>query len=150
MELKPNIGIGNIKFGMTKNAIIQTLGMPDKIKIEEDDSDSQYLEYNSHNLRLTIYKNEEDRLGYIYSSHKDLTYNGLLIIDQDIDVVKREVFRDLVKTWEIEDYDFFSVHGDDLNWLTLNEEFGKVKSVEIGVPWKNEEEYDWPNHLQLT
>jgi hypothetical protein len=28
--------------------------------------------------------------------------------------------------------------------LTLNEEFGKVSSVEIGAPWKNEEEYDWP------
>ena len=144
MKLKPNIGLENIKFGMFQKMIYQSLGMPDKITVDEDDADNIYLEYNKQRLRLTIYKNEDNRLGYLHSSSPDLVYNGLKIIDKEIEWVKKEVFGDLVKNWEIDDYDFWSTHGDDKSWITLNVEFGRVKSVEIGAPWKNEDEYDWP------
>lgn len=148
MELKPNIGIGELKFGMFQKMIYETIGIPDKIRNDEEDSDNTYLEYYDEKLRLTIYKNEDNRLGYIYSASPQLLFNGIKIIDQDVDWIKTEVFGDLVKNWEIEEYDFWSTHSDNKNWLTLNVEFGKVSSVEIGAPWKNDEEYEWPEILK--
>ncbi|KQC30946.1 hypothetical protein [Flagellimonas eckloniae] len=150
MELKLNIGIEDLKFGMFQKMVYGTIGIPDKIQEDEEDSDNVYLEYNNQKLRLTIYKNEDNRLGYIYCASPQLSFNGFKIIDQDADSIKNEVFGDLVKKWEIEEYDFWSTHSDDDNWLTLNVEFGKVSSVEIGAPWKNEEEYDWPNDLTIS
>jgi hypothetical protein len=144
MELKPNIGIGELKFGMLQRMVYEMIGIPDKIRDDDEDSDNVYLIYNKQKLRLTIYKNEGNRLGYIHSANPELLFNGIEIIDKNIDWVKSEVFGELVKKWEVEEYDFWSTHSDDENWLTLNEEFGKVSSVEIGAPWKNEEEYDWP------
>lgn len=149
MELELNIGIGDLKFGMFQKVVYETFGIPDKIQEDEDDPDNVYLEYNNQKLRLTIYKNEDNRLGYIYSASPHLTFNGIKIIDQDADWVKSEVFGGIVKKWEIEEYDFWSTHSDDDNWLTLNVEFGKVSSVEIGAPWKNEEEYDWPEDWRI-
>ncbi|NAS12243.1 hypothetical protein [Poritiphilus flavus] len=150
MELELNVGIGDLKFGMFQKVIYETFGIPDKIQEDEDDSDNLYIEYNNQKLRLTIYKNEDNRLGYIYSSSPHLTFNGIKIIDRNVDWVKSEVFGGIVKKWEIEEYDFWSTHSDDENWLTLNVEFGKVSSVEIGAPWKNEEEYDWSEDWKIV
>ena len=149
MELKPNIGVGKLRFGMFQKMIYQSLGIPDKITEDEDDSDSTYIEYNKDKLRLTIYKNEDKRLGYIQCASPKLSYNGLKLIDQKVDYVKNEVFGDLIKKWELDEYVFWYTLADDENWLTLNVEFGRVTSVEIGAPWKNENEYDWPNQFEV-
>ncbi len=149
MELKPNVGLENIKFGMFQKMIYETLGLPDKIREDEDDSDNIYLEYNKLKIRLTIYKNEDFRLGYLCTSNPNLTYNNLKLIDCDVDWVKDKVFGNLIHNWEIDNYDTFSTHGDDKYWITLNVEYGRVISLELGAPWKNEEEYDWPNQLEV-
>ena len=150
MKLRPNKGIGNLKFGMFQKMVYQTIGIPDRIKEDEDDSDNLYLEYNEQRLRLTIYKNENNRLGYFYCENPELTFNDKKIIGGEIDWVKKEVFGDLVKNWEIDEYDFWSTHSDSNNWITLNVEFGRVKCVEIGAPWKNEDEYDWPDQWEVV
>ncbi|PRX57805.1 hypothetical protein [Flagellimonas meridianipacifica] len=149
MELKPNIGIGELEFGMFQKMIYEAIGIPDRVREDEEDSDNIYLEYNKQKLRLTIYKNEQNRLGYIFSANPQLTFNGLKIINQDANFVKNKVFGELTKNWEIDEYDFWYTHGNDENWLTLNVEFGRVNSVEIGAPWKNEEEYDWPEIFKI-
>lgn len=68
MELKPRIGVDNIKFGMTQREFLETIGIPDKKWIERDsydaDDDKVYFEYNK--LRLVFYLKEEGRLGYLY------------------------------------------------------------------------------------
>ncbi|MEO9511429.1 MAG: hypothetical protein ABJN84_07040 [Flavobacteriaceae bacterium] len=148
MELKPTIGLDNIKFGMFQKMVYQILGLPDKIRIDEDDSDNIYMEYNNLKLRLTIYKNEDNRLGYLCTSNPNLTYNNFKIIDCNVDWVKTEIFGDLIQNWEIDDYDTFSTHGDDKCWITLNVEYGRVISLELGTPWKNEEEYEWPQQWE--
>ena len=46
--------------------------------------------------------------------------------------------------WEIGDYELFQTHFNEPNWLTLHSEFGEIHEIEMGVPFKNENEYDFP------
>ncbi|MGB5818166.1 MAG: hypothetical protein WBG90_01685 [Saonia sp.] len=144
MELKPKIGIDNLKFGMTQKDILEILGIPDRKRIDEDDEEQILFEFNRLKIRLTFYLNEENRLGYIRSNNPDLTFNGMKIIGSKIEYAKKEIFGEIISDWEVEEYDFFLTHSDDNVWVTLNEEFGEVSSVEVGVTFSDGENYDWP------
>ncbi|KZS41207.1 hypothetical protein AWE51_22640 [Aquimarina aggregata] len=145
MDLKPKLGLDNLTFGMSKKEVYEVLGMPDRKRISDDDDDQQLLEYNDQKLRLTIYKNEDNRLGYLQTSNPKLEFNGHAIINSKIDFVKDKIFGDIISDWEIEDYDFFATHSNDDYWITLNVEFGIVINIEIGVPFNDDNDYDWPN-----
>ena len=144
MEIKPEIGIGELKFGMKLSDVINILGNPDSEKAEKDAEHRIIVVFNKHRLRLTFYENENNSLGYIISSNTNLTYNGIEIINSNIDFIKNEVFKDIISEWEIEDYGSFISHFEEKYWITLYSEFETVTSFEIGVPFKNEEEYKWP------
>lgn len=144
MQLKPKIGIGNLKFGMTQKDILEVLGIPNRKRIDEDDDDEVLLEFNQLKLRLTFYLNEGNRLGYLRTNNVDLTFNGHKIIGTKIDFAKKMIFGSLITNWEIDEHDFFISHSNDEFWITLNEEFGEVIGIELGVTFLNEENYDWP------
>ncbi len=144
MEIKLGIGIGEIKFGMKKTEVEEILGQPGRIRIEEDDDDKVMFDYNALNLRLSFYPKEEDRLGYIESSNKNLTFNNKKIIDDNIDFVKTEIFGDLISNWEVNDYRSFTAHFNEEFWFTLQSDYEKVIEIELGVPFENRETYKWP------
>ncbi len=144
MEIKPGIGIGDIKLGMTQSQIQGIVGKPDNIKVDSEDSDRVYLEFNKFNLRLTIYKDEQNRLGYLSTTHSDTNYLGKEIIGKEIRFVQENIFHDLVSIWDIEEYDFWKTYGDYQYWITLNVEFNKVKGVELGVIIDDKNDYKWP------
>lgn len=144
MELKPKIGIDSLKFGMTQKDILEVLGIPDRKVFDQDDDEQLLLEFNKLKLRLTFYLNEQNRLGYIRTSNPNLTFNGKKIIGSKVDFAKKEIFGGIVDEWEIEEYDFFITHSNEEVWLTLNEEFGEVSVVEVGVTFSDRENYDWP------
>lgn len=145
MELKPKIGIDNLKFGMTRKEILEILKEPNRIIKNEDDENELILEWNSEKLRLTFYQNENDRFGYLRTINTELKFNGNKIIGKGLEFVKEQIFENLISEWEIEDYDSFITYFNERNWLTLHVEYGIVTDVELGVPFKNNEEYEWPN-----
>lgn len=145
MEIKPRIGFENIKFGMYRTDIINILGDPDRIVTDEYDKDEQRLEWNYLEIRLTFQLDENDRFTYFTCKNQSLKFNGHSIIDVKIGKVKKEIFGNLIANWETENYEFFNTHFNENIWLTLHEEYGKVSEFELGVPFKNENEYDWPN-----
>lgn len=145
MRLKPKIGIDKLKFGMTQKDIFEKLGSHDRKRVDEDDDEQVLLEFYKLQLRLTIYTDEKGRLGYMRTRNANLTFNGYKVIGATIEFAKKEIFGELIKDWEVEEYDFFFTHSNDEFWLTLDEEYGIVTNVEIGVPFKNEEEYNWPD-----
>jgi len=144
MELKPKIGIDNLKFGMSQTDIISILGEPDKKQIDEDDTHGLICDYYMLKLRLTFYLNENGRLGYIRTANEGLIYDGQKILYSQIEIAKSEIFGNIISEWLIDQYQFFSTHFNEEYWLTLNEDYGEVNGVELGVPFKNAEEYDWP------
>ena len=144
MLLKPKIGIDNIKFGMTLTNITEILGEPDRKKIDDDDDNSLLWEFNALKIRLTFYKNEDGRFGYLRTMNPNLVFNEHKIIRSKIEFVKKEIFGKIVSEWEIDEYDFFTTHFNEEYWLTLHEEYGVVSKIEMGTPFKNHEEYYWP------
>jgi len=144
MELKPGIGIGDLKFGMTKDEIIAKLGTPDRIIEDVEDEETLLLEYYALKLRLSVYGGEGDRLAYMTTSNPDLEYKGQKIIADSVDTVKDQVFGSIVNEWEFDEYDLFEVYGNDEYWISLNVEYGTVVSLELGVMINEEDGFEWP------
>ncbi|EDM44622.1 hypothetical protein SCB49_13660 [unidentified eubacterium SCB49] len=147
MELKPRIGIDNIKFGMTKSEVIEILGSPDKISKEDyglEEETEELIEWNKPKLCLTFEKSENYRLTYIRVQNDDLVYKGKTILKQTTKYIKEEVFSDISNKWEIEKHLFFDVYSDDENWLSFSIELGVANVFEFGVTFTDDNEYDWP------
>ena len=142
MEIKPKYGIADFTFGMKAEEVIKKLGKPDKIYKDEDDENQLLYQYNKSKIRLTFYQEHEGKLGYIRCANPALTYQGKPVIQVPIDKVK-EGFGKLIKDWEVEDYNSFVTYISEEYWLVLNVEYDEVTDIELGVPFKNDEEYDW-------
>lgn len=143
MELKPTIGIGDIAFGMMRPEISRSIGLPQSSFHEEDEPDQLIQQYDALKLRLTFYGDEGGRMGYIRCAARDLTFGGAEIIGRPVGEVKELFGGNGTMEWEVENYSFFDTHFNERLWLILNVEYGEVTDVEIGVPFKNEQEYDW-------
>lgn len=143
MELKLALGIDNLKFGLKQEEVFSLLGNPNKVHIDEDDENEMVCDWNDYKFRLTFYKNENLKLGYIRIKNQNLTFNNQKIIGQSIKYVK-EVLFDHLDNWEVDEYEFFSTYFNEKFWLTLHVDYGIIEEVEIGVPLKSNLEYDWP------
>ncbi|MEN9336284.1 MAG: hypothetical protein RLZZ500_1271 [Bacteroidota bacterium] len=143
MELKLALGIDNIKFGLIQDEVFSLLGNPNKIHIDEDDENEIVCDWNDYKFRLTFYKDENLKLGYIRIKNQNLTFKNQKIIGQSLRQVKEIVFAHL-NNWELDEYEFFSTYFNEKFWLTLHVDYGIIEEVEIGVPFKNNFEYDWP------
>lgn len=143
MKLIPRIGIDNLTFGMTQLEVIEILGKPDRVFEMEEDKNQLIMEWNKKLLRLTFYKDENEKLGYLRTLNPQLKYNGQEIINSNTETVKNEIFNEL-KDWEVDKYDFLTVHFNEKYWLSLNCEYGIVTDIEMGVPINDDDEYDWP------
>jgi len=144
MDIKPGIGFDDIKFGMSRNKILDILGNPDRIVTDENDEFEQRLEWYELKIRLTFQLDENDRFTYLTSKNEQTEYGGQKIIGLDINEAKDKLFAELISDWEFEDYQLFEIHFNEKLWLTLRSEFEKVMEFEMGVPFKNENEYEWP------
>lgn len=147
MEIKPRIGFENIKFGMLRDEIIAILGEPSEVLEDIYDEGEFRLIWNDLKLRLSF--QNDNRFIYFASKNPDLKFNGQTFMDKDIEEMKKEVFGALISNsesseWEVEDYDTFKTHFIEDIFLTLHSEYGKVSDFELGVPFKNEIEFDFP------
>jgi hypothetical protein len=142
MEIRPKRGIGDFSFGMKAEEVIKKLGKPDKIYQDEDDENQLLYQYNNSKLRLTFYQDHEGKLGYIRCANPSLSFKGKSVIDTPIEKVK-EAFAPLIKKWDVEDYNSFVTYVSEEYWIVLNVEYEEVTDIELGVPYKNEDEYDW-------
>ena len=152
MEIKPKIGIDNLKFGMTRKEVVGILGEPDRIILDPNDENDVILEWTDKLLRLVFYLHHNDRFAYLRTKNPNLVYNGKRIINRNIDTVKKDVFGNLVTEWEVEDYTSFITHFDEKLWINLDVEYEIVTGFELGVIYKDndaddsdDDKYDWPN-----
>lgn len=132
MTIKPGIGINNIKFGMSENQVLNLIGKPSKIIIDEDDDDKNPVyQYNELKLRLTFYNEYGGKLGYIRTSNPKIEINKKPIIGVQIEDVFKSY--DLEKKdWNEELYFTFNCYFNEKIWTTLNEEYGMVTDIEYG------------------
>lgn len=148
MELKPKIGIGNLVFGMAESEVIKSLGKPDQTYFDTDDENQKLCEWNEAKLRLTFYSNENGKFGYLRIKSESIIFNGKLILGEKINMVIEEIFNQIPE-WETENYQSWKTHFNEEYWITIHEEFGYVTQIELGVPFKNENEYNWPEKVNI-
>lgn len=138
MKLNPKYGIDQLLFGMKQTDVVGIYGPPDRQFL--DDEENTIILYNQHKLRLTFYKEEEFKLGYIITSNPAILLLDKRIMGKNIDEVKREL---PFKSWEKENFDASENHFNESNWLTLQSEYEEVIKVELGAIINDKDEFDW-------
>jgi hypothetical protein len=145
MEIKLGIGLDKIVFGSTQSEIENILGKPDRIRMDEEYEEFEpMLQYNSIKTRLTFYKNHGGKLGYMRSSNPELHYKNKKIIGKSISEAF-DIFDDISKdSWQINEYDFWIDYFNEDWWIILRFDYSEITQLELGVPFRNEDEYNWP------
>jgi len=141
MKVDLKIGIDKLIFGMKQNDVISIYGKPDRNYKDEDDN--VIYAYNGLKMRLTFYKDEEFKLGYIVASSPELDLLGTSVIGKKINEAKADlVLKGLVKFIQ-EDFDTFENYFNEDNWVILQTEFDEVVKLELGAIINDKDEFDW-------
>ena len=141
MKINLKIGIEKLIFGMKQIDVTAIYGKPDRNYKDEDDN--IIFAYNAQKMRLTFYKEEEFKLGYIVASSSDLDLFGNKVIGRKIEDVKQELMLKGLKTFTQEDFDTFENYFNEDNWIILQTEFDEVVKFEIGAIINDKDEFDW-------
>ena len=144
MEIKLGIGIGDIVFGIKPDEAQRILGKPDIKITDPEDENRLILTFNKQRIRLVFHKESDNKLAYIESSNSYITFNNYKVLGSNVEDIKENAFQEHIKEWEVEEYYSFNVHFNEEYWISLHSEFEFVAHIELGVPFKDDEEYNWP------
>ena len=144
MNIKFEIGIDKLRLGFKESDVKSILGNPDSIKSHEDAENKIIWIFNEKKIRLTFYRDEEGKLGYIETANPKLKLNDFSIINSNIEFVKETFAQKEIRDWEKEEYHSFTTYFNEKFWITLHVSYEVVTSLEIGVPFLTDEEYKWP------
>lgn len=126
---------------MKQNDVIGIYGKPNKNYKDEDDN--IIFSYNEQKMRLTFYKDEGFKLGYIVASSPDLILLDIKIIEKKIEDIKTALLPKGITKFTQEDFDTFENYFNEENWFILQTEFDEVVKFEIGAIINDKDEFDW-------
>ncbi len=141
MKINLKNGIDKLLFGMKQNDVTAIYGKPDRNYKDEDDN--VIFAYNKLKMRLTFYKEEELKLGYIVASSSDLDLFGNKVIGKKINDVKKELGSKAITKFTQEEFDTFENYFNEDNWIIFQTEFDEVVKFEIGAIINQKDEFDW-------
>jgi hypothetical protein len=141
MKINLKNGIDKLIFGMKQKDVAAIYGTPDKNYKDEDDN--VIFAYNKLKMRLTFYKDEEFKLGYIVASSPELELFGNKIIDKNIKDVKKDLSKKGITKFTQEEFDTFENYFNEENWVIFQTEFDEVVKFEIGAIINQKDEFDW-------
>jgi hypothetical protein len=94
-------------------------------------------------MRLTFYKDEDLKLGYIVASSPELELFGNKLIGKKISEVKKDLAAKGITKFTQEEFDTFENYFNEDNWIILQTEFDEVVKFEIGAIINQKDEFDW-------
>ncbi|WP_269222174.1 hypothetical protein [Flavobacterium sp. IMCC34518] len=141
MKINPKNGIDKLIFGMKQNDVIAIYGKPNRNYKDEDDN--VIFAYNALKIRLTFYKEEELKLGYLVASSPDLELFDNKVINRKITEVKKDLAQKGITKFTQEEFDTFENYFNEENWIILQTEFEEVVKFEIGAIINAKDEFDW-------
>lgn len=141
MEIKPKYGVGDLLFGMKQQHVVAMYGKPSS-QFKDEDGNIIYM-YNPHKMRLTFYKDEDFRLGYIVISHPDSLLFGKKVMGLPTKEVTGFLEEKHFKNWETTEEDGMENVFNEENWLMLIAEYNEIVKVEVGAVFNNQDEFDW-------
>jgi hypothetical protein len=124
-------GLGEIQFGMTKQNIIESLGLPNK-EYQTDDENNR-LQYFDYRIELSLEcNNNKYRLGWIeVHNKKALLFDKQLIGEKKVDVL-HYLEKFIGNIYEEVDYNSFIAILYDKYELELQFEFGTLQNINFG------------------
>jgi len=141
MKINLKQGIDQLVFGMKQNDVIAIYGKPNRNYKDEDDN--VIFSYNSLKMRLTFYKEEDFKLGYIVASSYDMELFENKIIGKKISEVKSQFATKGITKFTQEEFDTFENYFNEDNWIILQTEYEEVVKFEIGAIINDKDEFEW-------
>lgn len=151
--IHPGIGLGEIKFGMSREEVEQLLGKPDFHEItsysDELDEKSDSWEYHGLRLDLSFEEAEEWRLVIISVSSDDYILNNKQLVGSDMEELMAELTELDITDIEVED---LSTEENPDHILVSSEEHGinfwvsedVVEEIQWGPFFVDDETIAWP------
>lgn len=142
MEIKLKYGIDNLLFGMKEHDVIKILGKPDSSYKDEDEN--VVFIYNSRKLRLTFYKEEDFRLGYMTTSNLMVKLFNTSLIGKNWSEVYPILEKNKVKYFESDTSEGILSYFNEENWLFFHLDYNEIVKIELGAVFKEkEDDFDW-------
>lgn len=141
MKINLKNGIDKLLFGMKQKDVTALYGTPDRNYKDEDDN--VIFAYNALKMRLTFYKEEDFKLGYIVASSPKLELFGNKVMYRNIKEVKKDLAAKGITKFTQEEFDTFENYFNEDNWIILQTEFDEVVKFEIGAIINDKDEFDW-------
>ncbi|MCL9769834.1 hypothetical protein NAT47_05345 [Flavobacterium sp. HXWNR69] len=142
MEIKLKYGIDNLLFGMKEQDVIKILGKPDS-SYKDEDENVVYV-YNSRKLRLTFYKEEDFRLGYMTTSNPIVKLFNTSLISKNWSEVYPILEKNKVKYFESDTIEGILSYFNEENWLFFHLDYNEIIKIELGAVFKEkEDDFDW-------
>lgn len=142
MEIKLKFGIDNLLFGMKEQDVTKILGKPDSIYKDEDEN--VIFVYNSRKLRLTFYKEENFRLGYMTTSNPIVKLYNATLIGKNWSEVYSILEKNKIKSFESDTTEGVVSYFNEENWLFLHVDYNEIIKIELGAVFKEkEDDFDW-------
>lgn len=141
MKINLKTGIDQLVFGMKQKDVTALLGKPNR-NYEDEDENVIYA-YNAQKMRLTFYKDEEFKLGYIVASSPDLELSDVKLIGKKIGEAQKILTQKGLGKFTQEEFDTFENYFNEDNWLILQTEFDEIVKVEVGAVFNAKDEFDW-------
>lgn len=141
MEILIGKGVGNIQFGQDEAQVVNQLGKPDKI-YELDGS--RRLQYFALQIEVSFEHERENRFGWAEVKNPEATLFGYKLIGENIEKVLPVVSASIAEAPEHTDYGSIETYFYNSHWLELQFEFNRLRSINIGCLWIDNETPDWP------
>ena len=142
MEIKLKYGIDNLLFGMKEQDVTKILGKPDSSYKDEDEN--VVFVYNSRKLRLTFYKEEDYRLGYMTTSNPIIKLFTTTLIGKNWSEVYPILEKNKIKSFESDTAEGIVSYFNEENWLFFHVDYNEIVKIELGAVFKEkEDDFDW-------
>lgn len=142
MEIKLKYGIDNLLFGMKEQDVTKILGKPDTSYKDEDEN--VVFVYNSRKLRLTFYKEEDFRLGYMTTSNPVVKLFNTTLIGKNWSEIYPVLEKNKIKSFESDTVEGVVSYFNEENWLFFHVDYNEIVKIELGAVFKEkEDDFDW-------
>lgn len=142
MEIKLKYGIDNLLFGMKEQDVTKILGKPDTQY--KDEEENVVFMYNTRKLRLTFYKEEDFRLGYMTTSNPVVKLFNTTLIGKNWSEIYPVLEKNKIKSFESDTVEGVVSYFNEENWLFFHVDYNEIVKIELGAVFKEkEDDFDW-------
>ena len=151
-NIEIGVGVGDIKFGMFKTEVLETLGLPTNKEIEKDFETGDAVEtwdYENFGISFSFDEEEDWRLETITINSSNFELRGVGLIGKNIQTVQDFIEKEAIGEMEFEDYSSPEnpkhelIDIDDANmffWFDNQ----VLTEIQVGVKWDEDDNALWP------